>query len=127
MIELDPAYTAPRPSARTLQGDLVIGLQAAEPRDAYDAMQAADPAVRVSAPSEDAREKGMRLTGRDGQQFVLTRERPFAVLHYRARDWPAARRFYEEVLAPASRRASRARLASSASGSMASPRAWTSK
>lgn len=98
LIELDPAFTTPRPSARTLQGDLVIGLQAAEPRAAYDAMQAADPAARFSAPSEDAHEKGLRFTGRDGQQFVLTRERPFAVLHYSAQDWPAARRFYEEVL-----------------------------
>ncbi len=98
LIELDPAFTTPRPSARPLQGDLAIGLQAADPRAAYTAMQAADPAARFSAPTEDAHEKGLRFTGRDGQHFVLTRERPFAVLHYSAQDWPAARRFYEEVL-----------------------------
>lgn len=98
LIELAPAFTTPRPSARPLQGDLVIGLQAADPLAAYEAMRAADPAAQFGAPIEDEHEPGLRFTGRDGQHFVLTRERPFALLHYSAQDWPTARRFYEEVL-----------------------------
>jgi hypothetical protein len=98
LIELDAGFTTPRLSARPMQGDLVIGLQAADPRAAYPAMRSADPTAHFGAPLEDEREKGLRFTGRDGQHFVLTSERPFAVLHYSAQDWPAARRFYEEVL-----------------------------
>ena len=55
-------------------------------------------AARFGAPIEDEHAPGLRFTGRDGQHFVLTRERPVALLHYSAQDWPTARRFYEEVL-----------------------------
>ncbi len=99
LIEIMPEAMTPRSWQGIAQGDLVIGFPVDDPMDMYRAMQAADPAWSYSDPVEDPNENGLRFTWRDGQVSVLTRNKdPFAILHYSAQDWPAARAFYEDVL-----------------------------
>lgn len=84
---------------RPAQGDTTIGLPVeGDPAALYETMRAAAPGIAFS-PAEDAgREKGVVFRV-DGQRFILTAKRePFTIVHYNSADWPAAERFYEDVL-----------------------------
>ena len=98
LIEIQPDALQPRDWQHPAQGDLVIGMHAADPQAAFEAMQAAEPDVRYSTPRPLEEESGIQFDWRDGQRSILTTGQPFAFLHYSPEDAPTARRFYEEVL-----------------------------
>ncbi len=98
LIEIQPAGLKARDWQHPAQGDLIIGIQVDDPLDAYRAMQAADPDCAYSDPVACEEEAGIRFDWRDGQRSILTRNEPFAILHYAPEDFPKARRFFEEVL-----------------------------
>lgn len=99
LAELPPAQRVSRPASGPVQGDTTIGLPVAgDPREAWARMRAAAPSLDVGEPEDVPREDGVAFL-LDGQRLILTRRRvPFTVVHYSLRDWPLARRFYEEVL-----------------------------
>jgi len=98
LIEISPQALRPRDWTDPAQGDLVIGIQVDDPRSAYAAMCAADAGESYSEPSTIEAEHGLIFDWRDGQRSILTTQAPFAVLHYSDKDFPRARRFFEEVL-----------------------------
>lgn len=98
LIEIQPAGLKPREWRHPAQGDLIIGIQVADPLAAYRAMQAADPGCAYSEPEPCEREGGILFDWRDGQRSILTTGEPFAILHYSPEDFPRARRFFEAVL-----------------------------
>lgn len=84
---------------RPAQGDTTIGVPVqGDPAALYEAMRAAAPGITFAAAKDAGREKGVVFRA-DGQRFILTSKRePFTVVHYNTADWPAAERFYEDVL-----------------------------
>jgi len=102
LIEISAHALQPRDWHEPAQGDLIIGIQVDDPATAYAAMTEvearAESPQRYSEPSQVAAEHGLMFDWRDGQRSMLTTQPPFAMLHYNTRDFPAARRFYEEVL-----------------------------
>ncbi len=99
LIQIDPGFIQPKPSREPSQGDLTIGLPVSDPWAAYHTLRDADGRDGFTEPVECPEEDGIRFYGCDGQDFIFTR-RPaaFAIVHYSARDFPKAKRFYEEVL-----------------------------
>ena len=98
LVELLPRSTLPRPGTPPAQGDITIGIPAADPDAALAAMQAGGSRLAFSKPEPDPAEDGMAFTI-DGQHFVLSRrEAPATWVHYHPSGLDTARRFYEEVL-----------------------------
>ncbi|MCC6381208.1 MAG: hypothetical protein IT304_01810 [Dehalococcoidia bacterium] len=99
LTELPLALLVPRPAVGAVQGDTTIGVPAAgDPREVCARVRVAAGRLEVGEPEDVLREDGVGFV-LDGQRFVVTRRRePFTVVHYSLRDWPLARRFYEEVL-----------------------------
>jgi hypothetical protein len=98
LIEISAAALKKRDWHDPAQGDLVIGIQVTDPATAYAAMCAADPTHSYSEPTAIESENGLIFDWRDGQRSILTTDAPFAVVHYSERDFPQAKKFYEEVL-----------------------------
>ncbi|MFN0145701.1 MAG: VOC family protein [Dehalococcoidia bacterium] len=99
LIEIGPEYLQERPSREPAQGDLTIAVPVADPVAAYHTLRAAWGGGDFSEPVACPEEDGVRFFGCDGQDFLFTRQPAgFAVIHYSTRDFPQARRFYEEVL-----------------------------
>lgn len=98
LIEISAEALRPRDWTDPAQGDLIIGIQVDDPQSAYAAMCAADAGESYGEPSALVAEHGLIFDWRDGQRSILTTDAPFAVLHYSERDFPRARRFFEEVL-----------------------------
>ncbi len=99
LIQIDPGFIQPRPSRAPAQGDLTIGVPVPDPLAAYRIFRAADPRDGFSEPVACLEEDGIRFYGVEGQDFVFTR-RPdaFAIAYYSERDFPLARRFFEESI-----------------------------
>ena len=99
LIQIDPGFIQPRPSRAPAQGDLTIGVPVADPDAAYRIFRSADPRDGFSEPVPCVDEDGVRFYGVEGQDFIFTR-RPdaFAIVYYSERDFPLARRFFEEVI-----------------------------
>jgi hypothetical protein len=99
LIQIEPEFIQQRPSRAPAQGDLTIGVPVPDPWAAYRTLRDTDGREGFSEPVDCPEEDGIRFFGCDGQDFILTR-RPdaFATVHYNTSGFPAARRFYEEVL-----------------------------
>ena len=98
LIEIQPEALLARDWPHPAQGDLIIGIQVADPQQAYTAMQAADPDCTYGPARVCEAEAGIVFDWRDGQRSILTTAKPFCLLHYSPEDFPRARRFFEEVL-----------------------------
>lgn len=99
LIEIGPAWIQPRPGRRQAQGDLTIGMPMVDPHASYATLKAAWGGEGFSEPEACPEEDGIRFTGIDGQDFIMTRRpNPFAIIHYNAAEFPKTKRFYEEVL-----------------------------
>lgn len=96
LIEIDPRFLVPRLTREPMQGDLTIGVPVRDPHAAYAALRAADPRGGFSEPVDCPEEDGIRFFGVEGQEFIFTRGAAFAVAHYSSRDFPTARRLFEE-------------------------------
>lgn len=99
LVELTAEATlVAAPGEAPAQGDLTIGIPAADPEATYATLRAAAPKLPCSDPAPCPSEDGVAFT-LDAQRYILSRKpEPFAYVHYSTRDFPTARRFYEEVL-----------------------------
>ena len=96
LVELTAESTRrERPGESPAQGDLTIGIAAADPDAAWQALREAAPDLARAAAGADG-DDGIAFT-LDGQACALTRGEPFARVHYTRAGFAAAWRFYRAL------------------------------